>query len=170
MTAILALAASSSSTGVMVLLDRDSEYCKVDQQLSCSMFPISIAFGLLAWFLLAITSHTVLWLLASLSSWFLFLNSTLILCKYINIHTLTSPFKHSNPFLLDFVVLFCHFASFGFLKTKSTTRSCYHFNLHGDNIDIVGWAYKSQTCNLTSALNIWLWQIYLKTHDIVKSW
>ncbi|CAH1451142.1 unnamed protein product [Lactuca virosa] len=35
-TAILALAASSSSAGVMVLLDRDSEYCKVDQQLSCN--------------------------------------------------------------------------------------------------------------------------------------
>ncbi|CAI9292409.1 unnamed protein product [Lactuca saligna] len=55
-TAILALAASSSSAGVMVLLDRDSEYCK------------NIAFAFLAWFLLAITSHTVLWLLTSLSS------------------------------------------------------------------------------------------------------
>ncbi|CAI9295948.1 unnamed protein product [Lactuca saligna] len=39
-TAILALAASSSSAGVMVLLDRDSEYCKVDQQLSCMRMTI----------------------------------------------------------------------------------------------------------------------------------
>ncbi|KAI3517385.1 hypothetical protein L2E82_06928 [Cichorium intybus] len=66
-TAILALAASSSSAGVMVLLERDTKYCKLDPLLSCNMFQISIAFAFIAWFLLAISSHTVFWLLASLS-------------------------------------------------------------------------------------------------------
>ncbi|XP_071732802.1 CASP-like protein 5B1 [Rutidosis leptorrhynchoides] len=66
-TAILALAAASSSAGVMVLFVRDAELCKLDPKLSCNMFQISIALAFISWFLLAISSHTVLWLLASLS-------------------------------------------------------------------------------------------------------
>ncbi|XP_024990831.1 CASP-like protein 5B1 [Cynara cardunculus var. scolymus] len=66
-TAILALAASSSSAGVMVLFVRDSELCKLEPILSCSMYQISIGLAFGAWFWLAISSHTVLWLLASLS-------------------------------------------------------------------------------------------------------
>nr|XP_043613408.1 CASP-like protein 5B1 [Erigeron canadensis] len=66
-TAILALAAASSSAGVMVLFVRDSDLCKLDLKLSCNMFQISITLAFISWFLLAISSHTVLWLLASLS-------------------------------------------------------------------------------------------------------
>ncbi|PWA64069.1 hypothetical protein CTI12_AA182100 [Artemisia annua] len=66
-TAILALAASSSSAGVMILLVRDSDLCKLDPKISCNTFQISIALAFMSWFLLAISSHTVLWLLASLS-------------------------------------------------------------------------------------------------------
>lgn len=66
-TSILALAAASSSGGVMVLLVRDSDVCKYDHKLSCEMFQISIVLAFIAWFLLAISCHTVLWLLASLS-------------------------------------------------------------------------------------------------------
>ncbi|KAI3695836.1 hypothetical protein L1987_78838 [Smallanthus sonchifolius] len=66
-TAILALAAASSSAGVVVLFVRDSDICKLEPTLSCHLFQISIAFAFFAWFLLVISSHTVLWLLASLS-------------------------------------------------------------------------------------------------------
>ncbi|MFS7995158.1 putative casparian strip membrane protein [Helianthus anomalus] len=66
-TALLALAAASSSAGVMVLYARDADICKLDPKLSCHLFQISIAFAFFAWFLLVISSHTILWLLASLS-------------------------------------------------------------------------------------------------------
>ncbi|KAJ0489486.1 hypothetical protein HanHA300_Chr12g0444661 [Helianthus annuus] len=51
----------------MVLYARDADICKLDPKLSCHLFQISIAFAFFAWFLVVISSHTILWLLASLS-------------------------------------------------------------------------------------------------------
>ncbi|XP_076961039.1 CASP-like protein 5B1 [Bidens hawaiensis] len=65
--AILSLAGASSSAGVMVLFVNDSDICKSDPKLSCNLFQMSIALAFFAWFLLLVSSHTVLWLLASLS-------------------------------------------------------------------------------------------------------
>ncbi|KAK2968549.1 hypothetical protein RJ640_009394 [Escallonia rubra] len=67
-TAILSLAGASSSAGVMVLFVRDTDICKVERletQLSCNMFQISITLAFISWFLLAISSYVMFWLLAS---------------------------------------------------------------------------------------------------------
>ncbi|GKE88345.1 CASP-like protein 5B1, partial [Tanacetum coccineum] len=57
-TAILSLAAASSSAGVMVVFIKDTDICRVQPTLSCNTFQISIALAFVAWFLLAISSHT----------------------------------------------------------------------------------------------------------------
>ncbi|KAI8030666.1 CASP-like protein 5B2 [Camellia lanceoleosa] len=64
-TAILSLAAACSSAGVVVLFSRDTSFCRVEKQLSCSMYKISVAFAFMSWFLLAISSYVMFWLLAS---------------------------------------------------------------------------------------------------------
>uniref|UniRef100_A0A5B7AT12 CASP-like protein n=1 Tax=Davidia involucrata TaxID=16924 RepID=A0A5B7AT12_DAVIN len=64
-TAILSLAAACSSAGVMVLFVRDSNFCREQTQLSCSMFQISIALAFISWFLLVISSYVMFWILAS---------------------------------------------------------------------------------------------------------
>ncbi|PIN07931.1 hypothetical protein CDL12_19495 [Handroanthus impetiginosus] len=65
-TATLSLAAASSSAGVMLLFTRDTNICKADATLSCNMFQISIAFAFVSWFLLAISSYVMFWLVASI--------------------------------------------------------------------------------------------------------
>ncbi|XP_059628080.1 CASP-like protein 5B1 [Cornus florida] len=65
-TSILSLAAACSSAGVMVLLVRDTNFCRDQPQLSCSMFQISTAFAFVSWFLLAISSCVMFWILASI--------------------------------------------------------------------------------------------------------
>lgn len=65
-TATLSLAAACSSAGVMVLFSRDTDICKIDKSLSCHMFQISIAFAFASWFLLAISSYIMFWLVASI--------------------------------------------------------------------------------------------------------
>ncbi|KAL0289180.1 UNVERIFIED_CONTAM: CASP-like protein 5B1, partial [Sesamum angustifolium] len=65
-TATLSLAAACSSAGVMVLFTRDTNICRVDANLSCDMFQISIAFAFASWFLLAISSYVMFWLVASI--------------------------------------------------------------------------------------------------------
>ncbi|XP_052203141.1 CASP-like protein 5B2 [Diospyros lotus] len=65
-TAILSLAAASSSAGVIILLTRDTSLCHDDQkQLACSMFRLSVALAFVSWFLLAVSSYVMFWLLAS---------------------------------------------------------------------------------------------------------
>ncbi|XAR66238.1 hypothetical protein NMG60_11012393 [Bertholletia excelsa] len=64
-TATLSLAAASSSAGVVILFNRDTVFCRVDKQLACSMFKISVALAFVSWFLLAISSCIMFWLLAS---------------------------------------------------------------------------------------------------------
>ncbi|KAG8390040.1 hypothetical protein BUALT_Bualt01G0041800 [Buddleja alternifolia] len=65
-TATLSLAAACSSAGVVVLYTKDTDICSVETKLSCGMFQISIAFAFVSWFLLAISSHLMFWLLAIL--------------------------------------------------------------------------------------------------------
>ncbi|CAI9273572.1 hypothetical protein Lser_V15G08765 [Lactuca serriola] len=64
-TVILSLAAASSSAGVMILFMKDTDICRLQPSLSCYTFQISIALAFIAWFLLAISSYVVLWLLAT---------------------------------------------------------------------------------------------------------
>ncbi|KAF2296120.1 hypothetical protein P3X46_014290 [Hevea brasiliensis] len=64
-TSILSLAAACASAGVTVLYAKDLHYCKGPQFLPCSRFQISIALAFISWFLLAISSHVMFWLLAN---------------------------------------------------------------------------------------------------------
>ncbi|KAG5540992.1 hypothetical protein RHGRI_021024 [Rhododendron griersonianum] len=59
------LAAACSSAGVIILLSRDTNFCRVEKQLACSMFKISVALAFVSWYLLAISSFVMFWLLAS---------------------------------------------------------------------------------------------------------
>ncbi|KAI7737595.1 hypothetical protein M8C21_024719 [Ambrosia artemisiifolia] len=65
-TAILSLAAACSSAGVMVVFIKDTDICRSQAALSCHTFQISIALAFVAWFLLAVSSYVMLWLLASI--------------------------------------------------------------------------------------------------------
>ncbi|XP_024989432.1 CASP-like protein 5B1 [Cynara cardunculus var. scolymus] len=65
-TAILSLAAACSSAGVMVLFVKDTDICRSHNLLSCNTFQISIALAFVAWFLLAVSSYVMFWLLATI--------------------------------------------------------------------------------------------------------
>ncbi|KAK1578787.1 hypothetical protein Q3G72_033135 [Acer saccharum] len=67
-TAFLSLSSASSAAGVIVLYAKDlnMNYCKSQPDLLCSRFQISVALAFISWFLLAISCHTMLWLLAAL--------------------------------------------------------------------------------------------------------
>ncbi|KAI5346468.1 hypothetical protein PRUPE_2G240600 [Prunus persica] len=64
-TAILSLAAACSSAGVTVLYSRDLNYCGPPAQLPCSRFQIAVAFAFISWFLLAVSSIVMFWLLGA---------------------------------------------------------------------------------------------------------
>ncbi|KAF5800018.1 putative casparian strip membrane protein [Helianthus annuus] len=66
-TAILSLAAACSSAGVMVVYMKDTDICSRSQAtLSCNTFQISVALAFVAWFLLAVSSYVMFWLLATI--------------------------------------------------------------------------------------------------------
>lgn len=64
-TSILSLAAACAAAGVTVLFATDLHYCKAPYNFPCSRFQISIALAFISWFLLAISSHVMFWLLAA---------------------------------------------------------------------------------------------------------
>lgn len=64
-TATLSLAAACSSAGVMVLYARDLDFCRAELHLPCSRFQISVALAFATWFFIAISSHVMFWILAS---------------------------------------------------------------------------------------------------------
>ncbi|KAJ6720491.1 CASP-LIKE PROTEIN 5B3 [Salix viminalis] len=66
-TSILSLAAACAAAGVTVLFARDLHYCRAPYNFPCSRFQISIALAFISWFLLAISSHVMFWLLAAVS-------------------------------------------------------------------------------------------------------
>ncbi|KAF8395166.1 hypothetical protein HHK36_019107 [Tetracentron sinense] len=68
-TATLALAAACSSAGVTVLYvrDLDLDFCGLQpHHLPCGKFQISVALAFISWFLIALSSHVMFWLLASI--------------------------------------------------------------------------------------------------------
>uniref|UniRef100_A0A5B7BBG4 CASP-like protein n=1 Tax=Davidia involucrata TaxID=16924 RepID=A0A5B7BBG4_DAVIN len=64
-TATLSLAAACSSAGVAVLYAKDLDFCKVPMHLPCNRYQLSIALAFLTWFLIAVSSHVMFWILAS---------------------------------------------------------------------------------------------------------
>uniref|UniRef100_A0A7N0V4Q6 CASP-like protein n=1 Tax=Kalanchoe fedtschenkoi TaxID=63787 RepID=A0A7N0V4Q6_KALFE len=64
-TSILSLAAACSSAGVVVLYAKDTKLCKDQKPLNCEGFQIAIVMAFVSWFLLAISSHVMFWLMAS---------------------------------------------------------------------------------------------------------
>ncbi|KAG4205121.1 hypothetical protein ERO13_A04G085000v2 [Gossypium hirsutum] len=64
-TAMLSLAAACSSAGIIVLYARDLEFCKAQSHIPCRQFEISIILAFITWLLIAMSSHVMLWILAS---------------------------------------------------------------------------------------------------------
>ncbi|CAK9151441.1 unnamed protein product [Ilex paraguariensis] len=64
-TATLSLAAACSSAGIAVLYERDLNFCSGSTPLPCSRFELSIALAFITWFFIAISSHVMFWVLAS---------------------------------------------------------------------------------------------------------
>ncbi|KAJ4704604.1 CASP-like protein [Melia azedarach] len=64
-TAMLSLAAACSSAGVVVLYARDLNFCRPQNHLSCGRFEISVVLAFVTWVLIAISSHVMFWILAS---------------------------------------------------------------------------------------------------------
>ncbi|XP_031488388.1 CASP-like protein 5B2 [Nymphaea colorata] len=66
-TATLSLAAACSSAGVTVLYAKDLARCssKMQQPLPCQRFQLSVALAFGTWFLIALSSLIMFWLLAS---------------------------------------------------------------------------------------------------------
>ncbi|KAF5733840.1 CASP-like protein 5B2 [Tripterygium wilfordii] len=65
-TAILSLSAVCAAAGVTVLYARDLHSCKKPPYISCNEFQLSVALAFISWFLLAISSHVMFWLLATI--------------------------------------------------------------------------------------------------------
>ncbi|KAJ0027206.1 hypothetical protein Pint_35346 [Pistacia integerrima] len=64
-TAMLSLAAACSSAGVTVLYVRDLNFCRAQDHLLCGRFEISVVLAFITWALIAISSHVMFWILAS---------------------------------------------------------------------------------------------------------
>ncbi|KAE9447772.1 hypothetical protein C3L33_20336, partial [Rhododendron williamsianum] len=64
-TATLSLAAACSSAGIAVLYATDLNFCKAQMHLPCNRFQLSVALAFVTWFLIAISSHVMFWMLAS---------------------------------------------------------------------------------------------------------
>ncbi|KAJ9684358.1 hypothetical protein PVL29_016704 [Vitis rotundifolia] len=64
-TSLLSLAAASASAGVVLLYARDLNYCSSIIHPPCAKFQISVALAFISWFLLAISSYVMFWLLCS---------------------------------------------------------------------------------------------------------
>ncbi|KAL3536440.1 hypothetical protein ACH5RR_004901 [Cinchona calisaya] len=64
-TATLSLAAACSSAGIAVLYAKDLKYCKGPMQHPCSKYELSIILSFITWCLIAMSSHVMFWILAS---------------------------------------------------------------------------------------------------------
>ncbi|XP_039013486.1 CASP-like protein 5B2 [Hibiscus syriacus] len=64
-TAMLSLAAACSSAGVIVLYERDLDFCKPQSRIPCRQFEISIILAFITWLLISMSSHVMFWILAS---------------------------------------------------------------------------------------------------------
>lgn len=64
-TATLSLAAACSSAGIAVLYAKDLKFCTSASRLPCHRFELAISLAFVTWFLIAISSHVMFWILAS---------------------------------------------------------------------------------------------------------
>lgn len=64
-TAMLSLAAACSSAGVVVLYAKDLNFCRPQNHLVCHNFEVSVILAFITWLLIAISSHVMFWILAS---------------------------------------------------------------------------------------------------------
>ncbi|XP_073016765.1 CASP-like protein 5B2 [Primulina eburnea] len=64
-TATLSLAAACSSAGIAVLYAKDLKFCTGPTHLPCKTFELSIALAFITWFLVAVSSYVMFWILAS---------------------------------------------------------------------------------------------------------
>ncbi|KAK4480977.1 hypothetical protein RD792_011841 [Penstemon davidsonii] len=64
-TATLSLAGACSSAGIAVLYAKDLNFCTGPTHLPCYKFEISIVLAFGTWFLIAMSSHVMFWILAS---------------------------------------------------------------------------------------------------------
>ncbi|KAK8613132.1 hypothetical protein V6N13_100905 [Hibiscus sabdariffa] len=64
-TAMLSLAAACSSAGVIVLYAKDLDFCTPQTHIPCRQFEISIILAFITWLLIAVSSHVMIWILAS---------------------------------------------------------------------------------------------------------
>ncbi|KAH9614431.1 hypothetical protein KSS87_002814 [Heliosperma pusillum] len=64
-TATLSLAAACSSAGIVVLYSKDLGFCKLNYY-PCGKYELSVTFAFLTWFLIAVSSHLMFWILASI--------------------------------------------------------------------------------------------------------
>ncbi|KAJ7950262.1 CASP-like protein [Quillaja saponaria] len=64
-TATLSLAAACSSAGIVILYERDLDFCRTRMNLPCVRYQISVAMAFITWALIAVSSHVMFWILAS---------------------------------------------------------------------------------------------------------
>ncbi|ESR42414.1 CASP-like protein 5B2 [Citrus sinensis] len=64
-TAMLSLAAACSSAGVVVLYAKDLNFCMPQNNLACHSFEVSVILAFITWLLIALSSHVMFWILAS---------------------------------------------------------------------------------------------------------
>ncbi|KAH6762060.1 hypothetical protein C2S52_019493 [Perilla frutescens var. hirtella] len=64
-TATLSLAAACSSAGIAVLYAKDLKFCTGTPHLPCHRFELAISLAFVTWFLIAMSSHVMFWILAS---------------------------------------------------------------------------------------------------------
>nr|XP_016441557.1 PREDICTED: CASP-like protein 5B2 [Nicotiana tabacum] len=64
-TATLSLAAACSSAGIAVLYSKDLNFCSSSSHLPCGRFELSVVLAFITWFLIAISSHVMFWILAT---------------------------------------------------------------------------------------------------------
>ncbi|KAH9736133.1 CASP-like protein 5B2 [Citrus sinensis] len=64
-TAMLSLAAACSSAGVVVLYAKDLNFCRPQNNLACHSFEVSVILAFITWLLIAVSSHVMFWILAS---------------------------------------------------------------------------------------------------------
>ncbi|XP_009610008.1 CASP-like protein 5B2 isoform X4 [Nicotiana tomentosiformis] len=64
-TATLSLAAACSSAGIAVLYSKDLNFCSSPPHLPCGRFELSVVLAFITWFLIAISSHVMFWILAA---------------------------------------------------------------------------------------------------------
>lgn len=82
-TAILSLAAASSSAGVTVLYSKDLDYCNSPPYLACEKFQVSVTLAFISWFLLAVSSIVMFWLLGAVWT----ITCTSFTNRYITTHS-----------------------------------------------------------------------------------